>query len=106
MIGSCPTQFSTGNDTRLCYYYDAHALSWSDAYHQCSIRTGNGTLIELFTSEQFRSLVNARIDEQTSFWLGANNIVSCKYKNIVVRQDQQQDIVDPFVRVLLIFRHK
>jgi hypothetical protein len=78
-VGPCPTSFSTGNRTDLCYYYRKNLLPWLDAYSQCLSRTvDGGVLIQIVSVEQFDALQNVKIDQTPVFWLGANNFASCK----------------------------
>lgn len=79
--GTCSNSFSTGNSSDLCFYSDNEMRSWLDAYHHCSSRTLDGTLIEIFTLEQFEQLKTINIETSIGFWLGANNFLvssSCK----------------------------
>ena len=78
-VDPCPTSFSTGNRTDLCYYYRKNLLPWLDAYSQCLSRTvDGGALIQIASMEQFDALQNVKIEQTSLFWLGANNFASCK----------------------------
>lgn len=73
--GTCSNSFSTGNSSDLCFYSDNEMRSWLDAFHHCSSRTLDGSLIEIFTLEQFEQLKTINIETPIGFWLGANNFL-------------------------------
>ncbi|CAF1939408.1 unnamed protein product [Rotaria magnacalcarata] len=72
----CLDLYSANNGTDLCYYNTNNSYSWSDAYNQCLSSTGDGILIQIFSTDQFNLLKNINIDGARLFWLGANNFAS------------------------------